>query len=138
MSWRKINKYKKTDKYLDFAWELKRQLNAKVTVVPVMVEIVSKNLENNLDELKIKGKVKYSRPQHYLDWLGYLDETWRPKETCCHSDPNNKISELVWKTHKEYYYYYYNNNDTEISQNTELSPGKSRRLAVSQNPVKGH
>ena len=46
----KINEGKKMDKYLDFVRELTILWNVKVTVLLVVVEIDTKNLENRLGE----------------------------------------------------------------------------------------
>ena len=46
------------DKYLNLAWELKKLGNMRVTVIPIVNDIlatVSKGLERGLEELEISG-----------------------------------------------------------------------------------
>ena len=52
---------KKIDKYLDFAWELKKLKNMTITVVPIVVSalgMVPKVLKKKLEELKIRERIK--------------------------------------------------------------------------------
>ena len=53
----KMKENKMIHKYLDLAWELKKLWNMKVTVIPIVVDVlktVSKDLEKRLGELKIR------------------------------------------------------------------------------------
>ena len=83
----KVEEGKKLEKYLDLAKESKKLWDMKVKMIPIVVgalETVPKNLEKRLNELEIKGELKPSRPQQYLE------EFWRLEETCCHSDFSEK------------------------------------------------
>ena len=57
----KIKESEKRDKYLDFAWELRKLWNMRVAVIPITigaVEIVSKDLKRGLEELEIRGWIE--------------------------------------------------------------------------------
>ena len=57
----KIKGSKKMDKYLDLARELKRLLNMRVTVIPIIdvaLGIVHKCLEKILEELEFRGRIE--------------------------------------------------------------------------------
>ena len=43
----------KKDKYGDFAWKLKKQWNIKVTVMPIIIGTITKELVQGLGDLKI-------------------------------------------------------------------------------------
>ena len=92
----KIREDEKLNKYLDLARELKKLCNMMVTVIPIIVRAlgtVPKNQEKRLDELEIKRKTETIQTSALL---GYLEESWRPEETCCHSTSNkNHQLELV-------------------------------------------
>ena len=52
---------KKRDKYLDFARELKKQSNMKVTVIPIIIGVldtVTEGLVQEKEDLEIRGQVK--------------------------------------------------------------------------------
>ena len=75
----------------------------KVTVIAIIVgtlETVPQGPRKDTVEgggLEIKLRMKPFRPQHYENWLGYMENSWR-YETCCHSDSSRKKpSELVCK-----------------------------------------
>ena len=54
----------------------------KVTIIPiVIVALGTKELIQELEELKIRGRV---------DWPKYGEESWRLEETCCHSRPSER------------------------------------------------
>ena len=57
----KVKEGKKLDKYLDFARELKKLLNMKVTVIPIVVGdfgMVPKSLEEKLVEQEVRGRIE--------------------------------------------------------------------------------
>ena len=57
----KIEESEKKDKYLDFARELKYQLDIKVTLMPIIISAlgtVRKGLEKRLEELEIRGRIE--------------------------------------------------------------------------------
>ena len=68
--------------------------NMKVTVIPTVsgaLGTVTKELEQELEDLEIKGQVETSQ-QHFWDWPEYWEESWRLVETCSHSDSSKKLS----------------------------------------------
>ena len=85
--------------------------------------MVSKGLQKGLVNVEIR-RIEIIPTQHCLDWIEYWEQSWRPEETCCHSDSNERPPA--------------NNNDeignqrknqdhpdlsiVEISQNTENVP----------------
>ena len=51
----------KKDKFLDLAGEMKKLWNMKVTVIPIVVDMlgtVPKSLENRLEELEIRERIE--------------------------------------------------------------------------------
>ena len=64
----------------------------KVTAIPkriVALGKVSKGLEEWLGKLEIRKGIVAIQTTTLLK-SGYLEEFWRPKETCCHSDFSEK------------------------------------------------
>ena len=51
--WVNVKEREPRDNYLDFAWEQRKRLNMKVTLIPIVT--VSKGLERSLEEVKIEG-----------------------------------------------------------------------------------
>ena len=93
----KIKKSEKLNKYMDLASELKRLWNMKVTVIPIVVGAlgtVPKGLENRVCDLKIRGRIVT-----VLLKSAYLEESWRPEETCCHSGLEKIPVKTSMKTH---------------------------------------
>ena len=57
----KLKEGEKNDKYLDFAWELKKLWNMKVTVIPIVtgtLGTVPKGLIQGLEDLEIRAQVE--------------------------------------------------------------------------------
>ena len=79
----KLKECDKRDKYLDLARELKKLWNLKVTMIPIVIGAfgtVTKELLKGLEDLEVGDRV-----EHYWKLPEYWDESWRLKETCCHS-----------------------------------------------------
>ena len=56
-----LKESEKKDKYLDFAWELKKLLNMKVTIVPIVIDAlgtITKGLLKGLEDLLVGGRVE--------------------------------------------------------------------------------
>ena len=82
----KIKKSEKLDKYLDFARELKKLCNTKVTIIPIIagtLGTILTNLEKRIVKLDFRGRIKTTKT---LALLKYLEESWRAKEICYHFD----------------------------------------------------
>ena len=57
----KLKESEKKDEYLDFAWELKKLRNMKVTFIPIVIGAlgtVTKGLIKELEDLEIRGRVE--------------------------------------------------------------------------------
>ena len=57
----KLKESEKRDKYLDLARELKKTVNMKVTVIPIVsgaLGTVTKGFVQGLEDLEIRGRVK--------------------------------------------------------------------------------
>ena len=57
----KLKECEKKDKYLDFARELKKLWNMKVTIIPIVIGAfgtVTKGLLKGLEDLKVGGRVE--------------------------------------------------------------------------------
>ena len=79
----------KIDKYLDLSRERKKLLKMKVTVIPVVVGtlgMVSKDQENRLGELDLRGRLETTQTTAQE----YLEESCKHGKTCCHSDSRGK------------------------------------------------
>ena len=56
-----LKESEKKDKYLDFAWELKKMWNMKVTIVPIVIGAlgtITKGLLKGLEVLEVGGRVE--------------------------------------------------------------------------------
>ena len=65
----------------------------RVTVLSILVGafgMVPKDLEKKLKELEIRGRIETIQIQNCWDHLKYLEESWRPNDTCCHLDFNER------------------------------------------------
>ena len=86
-------KNEKKDKYLDLDRELKKKLwNMKATMIPVLIGAVS---TINKGLLKRDWKTwKKGYPNYSIVKILELcrEESWRPEESCCHSDSCEKPS----------------------------------------------
>ena len=71
----------KKNKYLDFAREMKKLWNMKVTIIPVVIG-THRNINKGTGGL---GNNRTSG-DHYWDRAEYWDESWRLEETFCHSN----------------------------------------------------
>ena len=47
--------------------------------------IIYNNNNQDWKSWKLEDELKLSKLQHCRDQLGYSEESWRPKKTCCHS-----------------------------------------------------
>ena len=64
----KLKESEKKDKYLDFARELKRLWNMKVTIIPIVIgafDTVTKRLLKGLKDLEVGGRVEILKLQHF-------------------------------------------------------------------------
>ena len=63
----KLKESEKKNKYLDLARELKKLWNIKVTIIPIVIDVIStvtKGLVKGLEELKIRERVRPSKLQY--------------------------------------------------------------------------
>ena len=76
----KIKENEKRDKYLDLARELRKQLNIRVTVIPIVVGAlgtVPKGLEGGWGNWKSENQSRSFRQQHCWEQPEYYNmETW--------------------------------------------------------------
>ena len=80
-----LKENERMDKFLDFARELKKLWNIKMTVIPNgTFSIVTKGLVQELEDLEIRGRV--------LTIQTTLKKSRRLEETCCYSDTSVKPS----------------------------------------------
>ena len=57
----KLKEYEKKDEYLDFAGELKKMYNMKVTIIPIVIGAfgtVTKRLLKGLENMEVGGRVE--------------------------------------------------------------------------------
>ena len=97
----KLKECEKKDKYLDFARELKKLCNMKVSVVPIVIGafgIVTKGLLKGLEELEVGRHMKTIKTTALLKTARILRSSWRLDETCYHSNSreNHQLT-LMWK-----------------------------------------
>ena len=87
-----LKESEKKNKYLDFARELKKLWNMKVTILPIVIGAfgtITKGLLKGLEDLEVGGWVEtiqmtaLLRTARILRWL---------EETCCHSNSSEKPS----------------------------------------------
>ena len=99
----KIKESKKTN--IDLARELKKLKNIELTVISSVygaLGMVPKSPEKETVGSGHQRKKRASRSQHYWDSVEYLEESWRPEETCCYSDFSEKlpikngVKNLLW------------------------------------------
>ena len=88
----KLKESEKKDKYLDLARELKKLWNMKGTIIPIAFGTVSKGLLKRQDDFLVSGRVEPSKLQYYWEQPEYWEESWRLKETCCHSNSRERPS----------------------------------------------
>ena len=78
----KLKEYEKNDKYLDFARELKKLWNMKVTIIPIVIGAfgtVTKGLLKGLEDLEVGGQVETIQTTALLRTariLRWVLETW--------------------------------------------------------------
>ena len=77
-----LKEWEKKDKYLDFAWELKKLWNMKETIIPIVIGVfgtVTKELLKGLEDLEIRGQVETIQTTRLLRTARILRrflETW--------------------------------------------------------------
>ena len=75
----KLKEHEKSDKYLDFARELKNPWNITETFVLIVLAAfgtVTKGFVQGLEDLEISGWVEISKLQHFRDLSEYWEESW--------------------------------------------------------------
>ncbi len=90
----KLNEWEKV-KDLDLARELKKLRNMKVTIIPIVIGAfgtLTKGLLKGLEDLEVGGRVETIHQQYYWKRPEYWEESWRPEETCCHSNSSERPS----------------------------------------------
>ena len=86
----KLKENKKRDTYQDLTRKLKKLWNIKVTVIPIVTDVlgtVTKGLVQALGVLEIKERMETIQT---TDQPKYRKDSWKPEETCCHSDSREK------------------------------------------------
>ena len=81
----KIQKTEKRDKYIEFARELRKLSNVKVTVIPIVINtigMIPKPLERGLEELDIRECIENMQTKLLLSLAGILKEFWKTEVTC--------------------------------------------------------
>ena len=66
--------------------EQEKMGNIKLKLIPIVVDalgMIPKGLEKRLGKWRSE---KESKPQHYEDQLEFIVESWKPEQSCCHSD----------------------------------------------------
>ena len=92
----KLKESKKRDKYLDFAGELKKLWNIKITLILIVISVldtVTKGLVQGLEGLEIRAQVETIQTTALLRSVRILR---RVLETRCHSDSsgNHKLMQV--------------------------------------------
>ena len=99
----KLKESKKKDKYLDLAGELKKIRNMKMIVTPVVsgaLDTIIKGMVQGLEFLEIRWREETIQTTAFLR-SEYWEESWRVKETCCHSNYSKKpLANIGVKTFK--------------------------------------
>ena len=89
----KLKKSEKKDKYLDFAKELKKLWNMKVTKLPIIIGAlgtVTKGLVQELEDLEITGRMETIQTTALLRSARILRIVL--EEICCHSNSSERPS----------------------------------------------
>ena len=79
----------KIDNTLDFARKLIKLWNVKLTVIPIVSGTLGTVLKN-LERRRLDEESRPSKPQHYWGQLEFLEDSWRPEETCCHANSSER------------------------------------------------
>ena len=84
----------KRDKYQDFAWELNKLQNIKVTMISFEIAVIGTLTKGLVTGTRSLGNMKTSgdHPNYIIVEPEYWEESWRLYETCC---PSNST---VWLT----------------------------------------
>ena len=91
----KLKESEKMDKYLNLARELKELWNMRVTIIPIMIDAfgtITKGLLKGLEDLEIRGWVETIQTTTLLRTARIQRESWRPEETCSHSNSSERPS----------------------------------------------
>ena len=87
----KLKEIKKKDKYLNFAWELKKLWNMKVTLIPIVIGVlgtVTKGWIKGIEDMERRGRGGKSKLQNCRD----RQEFWRLEETYSHLNSSGRPS----------------------------------------------
>ena len=101
----KLKECEKRDKYLDFARELKKLWNMKVTIVPIVISAfvtVTKGLLKCLEDLEVVGRVETIQITALMRTVRIqrrVLETWRDLLSTQTPVKNHQLT-LMWKTLK--------------------------------------
>ena len=85
----------KKDKYFDFARELEKLWDMKMTIIPIVIGtfgIITKRLLKGLEDLEVGGQVDTIQTAVLLRTPEYCEESWRLVETCCHLNSSERLS----------------------------------------------
>ena len=81
--------------YFDLARNWKKLWNMLVTIIPIVIGefwTVTKGLLKGLEDLEVGGRVETIQTTSLLRTAEYWEESWRPEETCFHTDFSEKTS----------------------------------------------
>ena len=91
----KLKEFEMKDKYLDLSRELKKTMeHAGDNCINYnwCVWIVTTGLLKGLEDWKLADEWWPFKQLHYWERPEYWEESWRLKETCCHSNSSEKPS----------------------------------------------
>ena len=67
-------------------------LNMRVKIIPIVIWNDPQEFEKrDWSNWKSVGEARPSRLRHCWDWLEYWEESWKPEETCCHSESSERL-----------------------------------------------
>ena len=100
----KLKESEKKDKYLNLAWELKKLLYMKVTVILIVIGTVTKGLLKGLEDLEVGGRVDTIQITTLFRTAGELRsvlEIWGDLLKLTQTLAKDHQLKLMWKTLKE-------------------------------------
>ena len=77
----KLKESEKRDKYFDFAREVKKLWNMKVTFIPIVIGYLGTVTEREWRTLKSEDEWTPSKLLHYWNQPEYCEESWRHEKT---------------------------------------------------------